>query len=180
MKTSMDAIARETYVPALRTLSGLLDKGAEHAQANGIDLAALLNEKLAPDMFPLTLQVQLACHHAKDGTARVTGQEPPKIENKELTFAELKALIDQTIETLTGLSAKAFDDAEDRHIELQLQGQRVFESDGFQFLCHWSIPHFYFHVVTAYDILRHNGVQLGKRDYMKEISGGFIRQLAPA
>ena len=91
-----------------------------------------------------------------------------------------KALIERTVETLTGLSAKAFDDAEDRHIELQLQGQRYSNSDGFQFLCHWSIPHFYFHVVTAYDILRHNGVQLGKRDYMKEISGGFIRQLAQA
>jgi uncharacterized protein len=180
MKTSMQAIALETYVPALRTLSGLLDKGAEYAQAKGIDLAALLNEKLAPDMFPLTLQVQLTCHHAKDGTARVTGQEPPKIETKELTFAELKALVDRTVETLTGLSAKAFDGAEDRRIELPLQGQRLFESDGFQFLCHWSIPHFYFHVVTAYDILRHNGVQLGKRDYMKDISGGFIRQLAQA
>ncbi len=180
MKTSMQAIALETYVPALRTLSGLLDKGAEYAQAKGIDLAALLNEKLASDMFPLTLQVQLACHHAKDGTARVTGQEPQKIENKELTFAELKALVDRTVETLTGLSAKAFDGAEDRRIELPLQAQRLFESDGFRFLCHWSIPHFYFHVVTAYDILRHNGVLLGKRDYMKDISGGFIRQLAQA
>jgi uncharacterized protein len=180
MKTSIQAIALETYVPALRTLSGLLDKGAEHAQAKGIDVAALLNEKLAPDMFLLTLQVQLACHHAKDGTARVTGQEPPKIENKELTSAELKAPIERTVETLTGLDAKAFAGAEERRIELQLKGQRLFESDGFQFLCHWSIPHFYFHVVTAYDILRHNGVQIGKRDYMKEISGGFIRQLAPA
>jgi uncharacterized protein len=180
MKTSMQAIALETFVPALRTLSVLLDKGAEYAQAKGIDLAALLNEKLAPDMFSLTLQVQLACHHAKDGTSRVTGQEPPKIETKELTFAELKALVDRTVETLTGLSAKAFDGAEDRRIELPLQGQRLFESDGFQFLCHWSIPHFYFHVVTAYDILRNNGVPLGKRDYMKDISGGFIRQLAQA
>jgi uncharacterized protein len=180
MKTSMQAIAIETYIPALRTLSGLLDKAAEYAQANGIDLASLLNEKLAPDMFPLTLQVQLACHHAKDGTARVTGREPPKIESKELTFAELKTLIERTVETLTSLDAKAFAGAEERRIELQLQGQRLFESDGFQFLCHWSIPHFYFHVVTAYDILRHNGVQLGKRDYMKEIGGGFIRQLAQA
>ncbi len=179
MKISMQAIVLETYVPALRTLSGLLEKGAEHAQANGIEPAALLNEKLAPDMFPLTLQVQLACHHAKDGTARVTGQEPPKIENKELTFAELKALVDRTVETLTSLGAKAFDGAEERRIELPLQGQRLFESDGFQFLTHWSIPHFYFHVVTAYDILRHKGVTLGKRDYMKDISGGFIRQLAP-
>jgi len=180
MKASIHAVALETYVPALRTLSGLLDKGAEHAQAKGIDIASLLKEKLAPDMFPLTLQVQLACHHAKDGTARVTGQEPPKIETKDLTCPELKELIERTVDTVSKLSAKAFDGAEDRRIELSLQGQRTFESDGFQFLCHWSIPHFYFHIVTAYDILRHNGVVLGKRDYMQEISRGFVRQPAQA
>ena len=180
MKTSMQAIALEIYVPALRTLSGLLDKGAEHAQANGIDLAALLNEKLAPDMFPLTLQVQLACHHAKDGTARVTGQEPPKIENKETDLCRAQSAHRADGGNSGRPDAKAFDGAEDRRVELPLQGQRQFESDGFQFLSHWSIPHFYFHVVTAYDILRHNGVALGKRDYMKDISGGFIRQLAPA
>ena len=140
----------------------------------------LLKERLAPDMFPLALQIQLACHHAKDGTARATGKEPPKIDTSELPFTELKALIDQTVQTLSATSAKAFDGAEDRMIELQLQGSRVLEADGSQFLWRWSIPHFYFHVVTAYNILRHTGVQLGKRDYMTQITRGLIHQRASA
>ena len=180
MKMSVHALAMETYVPALRTLSELLDKGAEHSKAKGTDVAALLKERLAPDMFPLALQVRLACHHAKDGTARATGQEPPKLDTSELAFTELKALIEQTVQTLSTTSAKAFDGAEDRRIELQLQGSRVLEADGLQFLWRWSIPHFYFHVVTAYDILRHTGVQLGKRDYMSQITSGLIHQRASA
>ena len=180
MKMSVHALAMETYVPALRTLSELLDKGVEHSKAKGTDAAALLKERLASDMFPLALQVQLACHHAKDGTARATGQEPPKIDTSELPFTELKALIEQTVQTLSTTSAKVFDGAEDRRIELQLQGSRVLEADGLQFLWRWSIPHFYFHVVTAYDILRHTGVQLGKRDYMSQITSGLIHQRASA
>ena len=178
MKMSVHALAMETYVPALRTLSELLDKGVEHSKAKGTDAAALLKERLAPDMFPLASQVQLACHHAKDGTARATGQEPPKIDTSELPFTEVKALIEQTVQTLSTTSAKAFDGAEDRRIELQLQGSRVLEADGLQFLWRWSIPHFYFHVVTAYDILRHIGVQLGKRDYMSQITSGLVHQRA--
>ena len=116
MKMSVHVLAMETYVPALRTLSELLDKGVEHSKAKGIDAAALLKERLAADMFPLALQVQLACHHAKDGTARATGQEPPKIDTSELPFTELKALIEQTVQTLSTTSAKAFDGAEDRRI----------------------------------------------------------------
>ena len=170
MKMSVHVLAMETYVPALRTLSELLDKGVEHSKAKGIDAAALLKERLAPDMFPL----------AKDGTARAIGQEPPKIDTSELPFTELKALIEQTVQTLSTTSAKAFDGAEDRRIELQLQGSRVLEADGLQFLWRWSIPHFYFHVVTAYDILRHIGVQLGKRDYMSQITSGLIHLRASA
>ena len=177
MKMSVHALAMETYVPALRTLSELLDKGVEHSKAKGTDAAALLKERLASDMFPLALQVQLACHHAKDGTARATGQEPPKIDTSELPFTELKALIEQTVQTLSTTSAKVFDGAEDRRIELQLQGSRVFEADGSQFL---TIPHFYFHVVTAYNILRHTGVQLGKRYYMSQITNGLIHLRASA
>jgi uncharacterized protein len=180
MKMSVHTLAMETYVPALRTLSELLEKGVEYSKAKGTDADALLKERLAPDMFPLALQIQLACHHAKDGTARATGKEPPKIDTSELPFTELKALIDQTVQTLSATSAKAFDGAEDRMIELQLQGSRVLEADGSQFLWRWSIPHFYFHVVTAYNILRHTGVQLGKRDYMSQITNGLIHQRASA
>jgi hypothetical protein len=180
MKMSVHALAMETYVPALRTLSELLDKGVEHSKAKGTDAAALLKERLAPDMFPLALQIQLACHHAKDGTVRATGQEPPKIDTTELPLTDLKALIEQTIQALSSTSAKAFDGAEDRRIELQLQGSRVLKANGLQFLWRWSIPHFYFHVVTAYDILRHAGVELGKRDYMSQITSGLIHQRASA
>jgi hypothetical protein len=178
MKNSTFAL--ETFVPALRTLSGLLDKGAEHARAKGADPAGLLKERLASDMFPLASQVQLVCHHAKEGTARATGAEPPKLEIKEMTFEEHKALVDNTIKALTAIGMDAFAGAENSKIELPLQGSRVFEANGLQFVQHWSIPHFYFHLVTAYDILRHVGVQLGKRDYMIGITQGYIRQGAPA
>lgn len=173
-------LAVDTFVPALRTLSGLLDKAADFARAKGTDPNALLNERLAPDMFTLATQVQLACHHARDGTARATGNEPPKIKTEELTLEQLKALVGQTIQLLTETKPGAFDGAENRKIELSLQGGRVLDADGVQFLLHWSIPHFYFHVVTAYDILRHVGVPLGKRDYMSGITQGYIRQETPA
>jgi uncharacterized protein len=179
MKTSLHAIWAETFAPVLRTLSELLDKGAQQVRAKGGDPATLVSARLAPDMFPLGLQVQVACHHAKDITARLTGQQPPKLENKELTLPELKTLIEQTLALLRGVGAKAFDGGEDRRIEMTLQGGRLLEADGLQFLCHWSMPHFYFHVVTAYDILRHSGIEIGKRDYMTH-AAPYVRQVKPA
>jgi uncharacterized protein len=170
----------DTFVPALRTLAGVLDKGAAHAHEKGTDPEALLKERLAPDMFPLSSQIQLACYHAKDGSARAAGQEPPKIEIKELTFDQHKALIAGTVDALQAVNAAAFAEAAKRKVELSLSGGRVFESNALDFVQHWSIPHFYFHVVTAYDILRHLGVPLGKRDYMSGITTGYVRQTAPA
>jgi len=164
------ALAIETFAPVLTTLSALLDKGAAHARAKGIKLEALIGARLAADMYPLSTQVKLACHHAKDATARLTGTTPPKIDNEELTFDEIKILIEKTLSYLKSMNEKAFAGAEDRKIEMTLQGNRVFESNGIGLLRDWSIPHFYFHVVTAYDILRHNGVEIGKRDYMSHIA----------
>jgi len=175
MTITVYALAIDTFAPMLNTLSALLDKGAAHARAKGSDPGTLAGARLAPDMFPLSTQVQLACHNAKDATAHLTGETPPKIEIKELTFDELKVLIEKTVEHLKSMSANAFEGAEDRKIEIPLQGTLVFESNGFQLLRDWSIPHFYFHVVTAYDILRNNGVEIGKRDYMNHI-GPHIRQ----
>jgi uncharacterized protein len=169
-----------TFVPALRTLAGVLDKAADYAREKGTDREALLKERLAPDMFPLSSQIQIACYHAKDGSARATGQEPPKIDVKELTFDEHKALIASTVDALEALDAAAFAEATKRKAELSLSGGRVFAANALEFVQHWSIPHFYFHVVTAYDILRHVGVQLGKRDFMSGITQGYIRQEAPA
>ena len=173
-------LAIDTFVPALRTLAEVLDKGAAHAREKGTDLQALLKERLAPDMFPLSSQIQIACYHAKDGTARATGEEPPKIDIKELTFDQHKALITSTADALQAIGASAFAEAATRKVELSLSGDRVFESNALEFVQHWSIPHFYFHVVTAYDILRHLGVPLGKRDFMSGITTGYVRQTAPA
>jgi hypothetical protein len=173
-------LAIDTFVPALRTLAGVLDKGAAHAREKGADPEALLKERLAPDMYPLSSQIQLSCHHAKDGTARATGQEPPKVEIKELTFDQHKALIARTVDTLQAIGGSAFADAANRKVDLSLSGGRVFESNAIEFVQHWSIPHFYFHVVTVYDILRHLGVPLGKRDFMSGITTGYVRQTAPA
>jgi uncharacterized protein len=173
-------LAIDTFVPALRTLAGVLDKAADHAREKGTDPEALLKERLAPDMFPLSAQIQIACYHAKDGSARATGQEPPKIDVKELTFDQHKALIANTVDALQAINTAAFAEAANRKVELSLSGGRVFASNGLEFVQHWSIPHFYFHIVTAYDILRHVGVQLGKRDFMSGITQGYIRQGAPA
>jgi uncharacterized protein len=177
MTITAHALAIETFAPVLTTLSALLDKGAVHARAKGGDLSVLMAARLAPDMFPLSVQVKLACHHAKDAAARLTGATPPKRENEELRFDELKVLIEKTLSYLRGMSPKAFDGAEDRKIEITLQDNRVFQSNGLELLRDWSIPHFYFHVVTAYDILRHNGVAIGKRDYMNHV-GRYIHQRA--
>ncbi|MGA2189179.1 MAG: DUF1993 domain-containing protein [Steroidobacteraceae bacterium] len=175
MKITLYALAIDTFAPVLSTLAGLLEKGAAHARAEGTNPAALTQARLAPDMFPLSTQVQLACHHAKDGTARLSGAAPPKIENKELTLDQLEALVKRTATHLRGIKETAFAGAEDRVIEMPLQGSTVFKSNGIQFLRDWSIPNFYFHVVTAYDILRNSGVEVGKRDYLKHI-GPYLRQ----
>ena len=169
------ALAIETFTPVLNTLSILLDKGAAHARAKGTDPNTLVGARLAPDMYPLSTQVQLACHHPRDATARLAGKTPPKFENAELTFDDLKLLTEKTVAYLKSLSPEAFDGAEDRKIEMPLVDRLVFQANGFELLRDWSIPHFYFHVVTAYDILRHNGVEIGKRDYMNHI-GPHIRQ----
>ena len=169
MAITMYALAIDTFVPILKTLSDLLDKGSEHARNIGIDPNELAIARLAPDMFPLWAQVEICCHHPKDATARLSGGTPPEIEHKELGFGELRPLVQATIKHLKAVPRSAFEGAEHRPIRMSLRGSMVFESNGFQLLRDWSIPHFYFHVVTAYDILRHHGVELGKRDYMGHI-----------
>jgi hypothetical protein len=172
-------MATETFVPMLRSLSSLLDKGAEHAKAKKLDPATLVNARLAPDMFPLVQQVQIACDHAKGATARLTGQEPPRFEDNEKTLDELKARIAKTIDYVQSVPASAYEGAEDRAIKFPLIENLVFEANGFQYVRDWSLPHFYFHVVTAYDILRHNGIEIGKRDYLSHV-GYAVRQRASA
>jgi len=174
---SIYAFATKTFVPMLQSLSNILDKGAEHARAKKSDPTALVNARLAPDMYTLAQQVQIACDQARDATARLIGKDAPQFENNEKTLDELKARIAKTIDYVQNVRAAAFEGAEDRKIIIPIpENDMEFEMNGLQFLRDWALPHFYFHVVTAYDILRHNGVDIGKRDYLSHVGGGYIRQ----
>ena len=178
MKTSIYTFAAETFVPMLRSLSGVLDKGAEHARAQKSDPDALVNARLAPDMYTLGKQVQLACDQAMDATARLAGQNAPQFENNEKTLDDLKARIAKTVEYVNSARESAFEGAENRKITIPIPENNIeFEMNGLQFLRDWALPHFYFHVVTGYDILRHNGVTIGKIDYMSGV-GKYIRPLS--
>ncbi len=179
----MSITARElgvdTFVPMLRSLSKLLGEGAKHAKAKSFDAAVLVNARLAPDMFTLQQQVQLACHFAKDAFARLTGKEagPPAFVDE--TLEQLRARIEATIGALESVGASALEGAAERDIVMPMPGGVVFDMKGYQLLRDWSLPHFYFHVVTAYDILRHNGVTIGKRDYLGNVAR-YLRQPAAA
>ncbi len=166
MKKSLRDLSSGTFVPMLHSLQKILDKASQQAVDKGIDLAALPNARLAPDMFPLTRQVQIACDSAKNATARLTGREPPRFEDNEQTLDDLKARIARTIDYIQSAPTTAFDGAEERAILFPLIENLVFDSNAFEYLRDWELPHFYFHVVTAYDILRQQGVEIGKRDYV--------------
>jgi len=168
MKVSMHALSVEVFTNILGNLSWILEKGAKSAVQRKIDTAVLLAARLAPDMLPLTRQVQIAGDIAKNSIARLAGQEPPRFEDNETTFEQLRARLARTIDYLQGLPASAFEGAETRDIKLPA-GERTLEFKGLAFLQRWAIPNVFFHVTTAYDILRHNGVELGKSDF---IGGG--------
>ena len=153
------------FVNTLKNLSGILDKAQAHAEARKIDPVALLNFRLYPDMFPMKRQVQTACDTAKGAVARLAGVEVPRHEDTEETFAELKARIAKTIDFIQSIKPAQVDGSEEKNIHLRL-GQREIDFKGMQYLLGQALPNFYFHVTTAYDILRHNGVELAKRDYI--------------
>jgi len=163
---SVHDLATGTFVPMLRSLLQILDKAVGQAGDKKLDLAALPNARLAPDMYPLTKQVQIACDTAKSATARLMGEEPPSFADDEQTLEDLRARIAKTIDYVQSARPAAFAGAEDRSILFPLIENLVFDSNGFEYVRDWALPHFYFHVVTAYDILRHNGIDIGKRDYL--------------
>lgn len=169
MGISIYSMTMDTFVPMLRTLSNLLDKGAEHMRGQGKDPETLVNARLAPDMFPLVKQVQIACDHAKGAAARLTGREPPRMEDNEQTLEQLKSRIKRTLDYVEGVSANAFEGAENRRIHFALNNDLELDMNGLQFVRDWALPHFYFHLVTAYDILRNQGVEIGKRDYLAHV-----------
>jgi hypothetical protein len=165
MKISMYQASAPRFASTLRNLSAILDKAQAHADAKKIEPLVFTQSRLAPDMFPLSRQVQIACDSAKGAVARLAGTEIPKHEDTEQTFAELKARIAKTVAFVESLKPAQLDGSEDREVVLKLRGQDV-KFSGLQYLLGFAYPNFYFHVTTAYNILRHNGVEIGKRDYI--------------
>jgi hypothetical protein len=165
MKISMYQASAPRFANTLRNLSAMLDKAQAHAEAKKIDPAVLCGCRLIADMFPLARQVQVACDTAKGAVARLAGTDVPRHEDVEQTLGELKQRIAKTIDFVLSVKPESIDGAEDRLITLKLGGQdRQFS--GLQYLLGHAYPNFYFHVTTAYNILRANGVDIGKRDYI--------------
>jgi hypothetical protein len=159
----------QASVPAfqqtLTALSAILDKAAAHAQSQGTDPGELMAARLAPDMFPLSRQVQIATDHAKGAAARLSGREVPKFEDNEQSFDELKARISKVLDFINSVEVSEIHGSEEREINMTIGGQpKTFT--GMHYLVHLVLPNFYFHAATAYDILRHKGVPLGKADFL--------------
>jgi len=152
----------------LNALSAVLDKAAAFTAAKKVDPAVLLGWRLAPDMFALARQVQVACDQAKNGAARLAGAEPPKFEDTETSLEQLKQRIAKTLAYIKGLDAKAIDASADREITFPL-GPNKGQMKGGDFLNHFVLPNFYFHLTAAYAIVRNCGVELGKRDFLGAI-----------
>ncbi|HYB51261.1 MAG TPA: DUF1993 domain-containing protein [Burkholderiaceae bacterium] len=168
MSITMHTASVPRFAHTLRSLALILSKAENHALARKIDPAALLGARLFPDMFALTRQVQIACDTAKGAAARLAGEEVPKHEDTEQSFSELQQRIAKVIAFMESLPADRINGSEERSIKLTLRGEEVTFS-GMQYLTGFALPNFYFHVVTAYDILRHNGVELGKRDFLGKV-----------
>jgi len=148
----------------LKNLDGWLDKAKAHATAKSYDVNVLLQSRLAPDMLPLSFQIQTACDHAKFAAARTAGKEAPSIPDTEKTVDELRARIATTIGYLDGFKASEFEGADARRVSLpRWEGKSMSASD---YCVEYAMPNFFFHLTTAYAILRHNGVDVGKRDYI--------------
>ncbi len=165
MNISMYQASAPRFVNMLNNLSAILDKAQAHAEARKIDPAVLTACRLYPDMFPFTRQVQTACDTAKGAVARLGGVEVPKHEDSEQTIAELKARIAKTIAFIETVKPAQIEGSEEKAIVLKI-GPRELRFTGLQYLLGFALPNFYFHAATAYDILRHNGVELGKRDFI--------------
>ena len=168
MPFSMSQSSLPVFEIGLNALSGVLDKAAAYAAAKKVDPAVLLGWRLAPDMFALTRQVQVACDQAKNGAARLAGAEPPKFEDTETSLDQLKQRIARTVTYIKTLDAKAIDASADREITFPL-GPTKGQMKGGDFLNHFVLPNFYFHLTAAYAIVRHCGVELGKRDFLGAI-----------
>lgn len=165
--SSMQLVGLPTFTQTLSALDKILDKLAAHCEAGKIDEGVFLNARLFPDMFAFARQIQLASDFAKGAAARLSGSDVPAWADDEKTIAELKARLAKTRDYLAGFPASAFDGADDRVVKMRL-GRNAPETEmpGGVFLANVALPNFYFHATAAYSILRHNGVALGKSDFM--------------
>ena len=153
----------------LNALSAVLDKAAAHAAAKKIEPSVVLGWRLAPDMFALQRQVQVTCDQAKNGAARLAGVEPPKFEDNETTIDQLKERVAKTVTFLKTLDAKAIDASADKEITFPLGGTNKGQMKGGDYLDHFMLPNFYFHLTASYACVRACGVDIGKRDFLGAI-----------
>jgi hypothetical protein len=165
MAMSMYQASIPQFVKMLTNLSNILKKGEAFAREKNIDGAVLINDRLAPDMFPLSKQIQIACDQVKNGMARLAGVEAPKFDDSESTFEQLQERIAKTIAFAKTITSTQLEGSETKEIKFSIK-EWDFEFVGDQYLLTWIIPNFYFHITTAYNILRHNGVAVGKPDYL--------------
>jgi hypothetical protein len=166
MTVSMYKISVPIFVQFLTALGVVLDKAAAHCEAKKIDPSALLNARLFPDMFPLVRQVRAATDHAVNATAHLAGAEPLAFANTETSFAALGERLTKAIDFVKGFKASQIDGSEDKAIKITFPSGATRDFTGQSLLLGNSLPNFYFHCTTAYDILRHSGVEVGKRDFM--------------
>ncbi|MDP9103767.1 MAG: DUF1993 domain-containing protein [Pseudomonadota bacterium] len=174
MPLSMYDASVPAFVNMLTSISKILDKAAAHADAKKIDPSVLINDRLAPDMFPLSRQIQIATDGVKGGAARLAGVDVPSYPDTETTFAELKARIDKTVAFLHSIDKAKFDGAEDRSVTMKV-GPNDMTFPAKVYLFEFVIPNFYFHATTTYAILRHNGIEMGKQDFLAGLAPYFGR-----
>ena len=171
MSISMSSASLPVCKTMLSNLDHMLDKMQAFIDEKKCEPGALLNYRMAPDMLPFTRQVQIACDAAKNGVARLSGVEAPKIEDSESTLAELKGRIKKTLDYLASVPADKLDGTEAKEITFPVGKDATRTMTAEAYLKHWMLPNVFFHVTTAYLILRHNGVALGKRDYLVGAAG---------
>ncbi|AKJ29581.1 DUF1993 domain-containing protein [Caldimonas brevitalea] len=166
MTISMYSASVPVFAKMLHNLDVMLGKAEQHAASRGFDVAVLLAARLAPDMFALTRQVQIACDAAKFAVARLSGADAPSFPDQEATVAELQQRIRKTIEYIESVPPAQLDGSEAKPISVPVRGADPLSFEGEAYLKHHAMPNFYFHLTAAYAILRHNGVSLGKGDFL--------------
>lgn len=169
MTANLYAASVPAFQQMLKNLSSILTKAAAHAEAKKIDPSVFVNARLAPDMHPLARQIQMVSDTAKGAAARLAGVDVPSMPDTEATLAELQQRIAKTADFLSGLKPEQFEGSAERSVELNVGGGQKMTFKGATYLTHFALPNFYFHATTTYAILRHNGVEVGKRDFMGSI-----------